>query len=81
MIWYQGSDKADIKPSKERYKIAEKLERNGYLKIGDDELTLQPGHLVHVKGSQPLHPVYGYPLDNPMTWDTFVHIYLLTERK
>ena len=80
MIWYQGSDKADIRPSHERHKIAEKLERNGYLKIGKDELFLKPGHIVLVKGSQPTHPIYKTPLDNPMTWDSFVHLYLL-ERK
>lgn len=62
----------------QRMTIVKKLERNGTLILGNDELTLLPGNLVSVKGSNdPVHPINGDLLDNPMTWDTFVHIYLL----
>jgi len=78
MRHYKGNDKKNFKSVHDRYKIADQLERNGYLKIRNDELTLLPGHLVQLKGNQaPQHPLYGYLLDNPMTWDTFVHHYLL----
>ena len=62
----------------QRLDIAKRLERNGILTMGKHTLTLLPGHLVKVTGSEaPTHPISGYPLDNPMTWDSFVHIYLL----
>lgn len=68
---YKGNDTKNFKSVHDRYKIADQLERNGYLKIGNDELTLLPGHLVQVKGNQTPQ------IDNPMTWDTFVHLYLI----
>ena len=60
-----------------RLAIAKRLERNGTLILKGDELTLLPGNLVSVKGNAPTHPINGDPLDNPMTWDSFVNIYLL----
>ena len=64
-----------------RVAIAKRLERNGTIKLGNDTLTLLDGHMVRVEGDQPLHPIYGDPLDNPMTWDTFKDLYLLEKRK
>lgn len=61
----------------QRLKHAEKLEKRGQLKIGKDVCIVKNG-LVHVKTeTQPMHPRYNYPLENPMTWDTFTHLYLL----
>lgn len=73
----KGNDKKNFKSVHDRYKIADQLERKGYLKIGNDEITLLPGHLVQINGSKQLISFSGYPIENPMTWDTFVHLYLL----
>ena len=62
----------------ERTRITIQLERNGCVKVGKDKCILKPGHLVYVETeTQPIHPYDKYPLDNPMTLDTFKHIYLL----
>lgn len=59
-------------------RITMQLERNGCVKVGKDKCILKPNHLVYVDAkTPPLHPYDKYPLDNPMTWDTFKHIYLL----
>ena len=60
-----------------RLETAERLEKLGSIKVGKDKVTAING-LVYVETSElMIHPLYGYPLDNPMTWDTFTHIYLL----
>ena len=69
----------------ERLETASRLARNGQLFISNgkrkprDVATLRAG-LIQVESKFPIvHPYYGYKLDNPMTWDTFTHIYLLNK--
>ena len=47
-----------------RLRTAERLEKQGKISIGNDIITVNNG-LVYVN-------------DEPMTWDTFTHLYLLT---
>lgn len=65
-----------------RIRIEIQLERMGYVKVGKDKCILKPGRLVYVEAeTPPLHPYEKYPLDNPMTLDTFIHIYLLDKKE
>lgn len=63
----------------ERIKTAERLERTGKLKIGEDVCILKGGLIYIDSKTPPLHPLYDTPLDNPMTWDSFIHLYLLNK--
>lgn len=76
-LFEASKEKRNFKTIYDRYKIADQLERKGHIKLGNDEITLLPGHLVQIKGNEPLISFSGYLLENPMTWDTFVHLYLL----
>ena len=61
-----------------RTKIAERLRKTGRIYIGKESVSARNG-LVHIDTTafpkNPLDP--NLLLDNPMTWDTFTHIYLL----
>ncbi len=68
-----------------RRKAIEQLERTGVIFVSNgyrnprDVVTLCDG-LVHVESEFPIvHPFEGYELDNPMTLDTFLHLYLLNK--
>lgn len=62
-----------------RIDLANKLEKNGEIRIGND-LAIDIGGLVKVISDEELvHPIYETPLENPMTWDTFTHLYLLNK--
>ena len=51
---------------------------NGYNKPRDI-VTLRD-NLIYVESKFSIvHPFEGYALDNPMTWDTFIHLYLLNK--
>ena len=67
----------------QRLAITEKLQRRGKVFVSNgrykprDIATLRGG-FIHVESKFPIvHPLYGYELENPMTWDTFTHLYLL----
>lgn len=67
----------------QRLKEAEHLQRTGQIYISNgkylrrDIATLRGG-LIYIESKFPIvHPFEGYKLDNPMTLDTFTHIYLL----
>lgn len=65
-----------------RVKVEMQLKRKGYVKIDEDKCILKPGNLVYVETeTQPIHPYEKYPLDNPMTLDTFIHIYLIGKKE
>lgn len=61
-----------------RMKVADKLQERGRIYVGRDMVTLRNG-LIHIETADfPRHPFDSkLLLDNPMTWDTFTHIYLL----
>lgn len=60
-----------------RIQTARELERKGSIRIGKD-IIISHGNYVYVKTENPpRHLYYGYVLSNPMTWDTFTHLYLL----
>lgn len=62
-----------------RIELARQLKKSGSICIKKDVITSK-GDLVYVKTDAPLlHPLYGCYLDNPMTWDTFTHLYLLNK--
>ena len=65
-----------MKPEKQ-LQLTEKLERRGVLQIGKDRAIVKNGLVYIETNTPPLHPLYGYKLDNPMTWDTFTYLYLL----
>lgn len=61
----------------ERLRVLMQLDRTGCVRVGKDICILKPGHLVYIQtNNPPLHPYEKYPLDNPMTWDAFQHLYL-----
>lgn len=67
----------------QRIETARKLERRGKIFISNGrykrrDIATVCGGLIHVESQFPIvHPFEGYKLDNPMTWDTFTHLYLL----
>ena len=64
-----------------RFETTHKLERRGRIRIGND-IVISHGDHVHVETETELkHPYDGHFLDNPMTWDTFTHEYLLDKRR
>ena len=62
-----------------RIDLANKLIKNGEIRIGND-IAIDIGGLVKVVTDEELvHPRLKTPLENPMTWDTFTHLYLLNK--
>lgn len=61
-----------------RTKIAERLSKKGRIYIGKESISARNG-LVYIETTAfPKNPLdTKLFLDNPMTWDTFTHIYLL----
>lgn len=60
-----------------RLSVAKALEKHGRIRIGNDYAVVRNG-LVYIETSSELtHPISATPLENPMTWDTFTHAYLL----
>ena len=67
-----------------RFEIAERLERNGITYLSG-VYALDIGGLVRIDSKYPeklkaaLTMDDGIVLENPMTWDTFTHIFLLNK--
>lgn len=66
-----------------RLAIAAQLDRTGTVHINNGkgkpkDIVVICNSKIYVDSQFPIvHPFEGYKLDNPMTWDTFTHIYLL----
>lgn len=61
-----------------RTKIAERLRKTGRIYIGKETISARNGLVYIDTASFPKNPLdTSLLLDNPMTWDTFTHIYLL----
>ena len=61
-----------------RMKIVDKLREAGRIYVGKDMVTFRNGLIYIETADFPRHPFDSHLLlDNPMTWDTFMHIYLL----
>ena len=61
-----------------RTKIAERLRKTGRIYIGKESISARNGLIYIETTAFPKHPLdTKLLLDNPMTWDTFTHIYLL----
>ena len=61
-----------------RTKIAERLSKKGRIYIGKESISARNGLIYIETTAFPRHPLdTKLFLDNPMTWDTFTHIYLL----
>lgn len=64
-----------------RIDVANRLIKQGKIKIGDD-YAINTGGLVRiVTDKQLIHPFTKTELENPMTWDTFTHLYLLDKEE
>ena len=61
-----------------RLYIADKLRECGRIYVGKDMITFRNGLVYIENNAYPKNPLdQTLMLDNPMTWDTFTHIYLL----
>ena len=61
-----------------RLKIADRLEERGRIYVGKDMVTIRNGLIYIETADFPRNPFDSrLLLNNPMTWDTFTHIYLL----
>lgn len=55
------------------------LEQYGYVRLGNDYAYYRNGLVYIETKSELVHPFLGTPLENPMTLDTFTHLYLLNK--